>query len=117
MVFNQHTTLTHLLCAKIFAETHYVLATFKNLIDSHTSPHLVSWISILKSCITLNEDGSLDGVGHARFDGFYRNHHGHFLMGYYGNVDHTSILQVEILALLKGLSLCWQAGYHTLICY
>ncbi|RHN46489.1 putative ribonuclease H-like domain-containing protein [Medicago truncatula] len=40
-----------------------------------------------------------------------------FLRGFYGNIDLSCILHVEILALYHGLDLCWSTGYRRVICY
>lgn len=55
--------------------------------------------------------------GRPGFGGLVRNRVGSFLVGFHGSAGHTSVLHAEILGMLHGLQLCWDAGYRELVCY
>ncbi|KAG5038525.1 hypothetical protein JHK86_019365 [Glycine max] len=81
-------------------------------------PRQVNWIRPQGDVIALNVDRSVLGNPQvARFGGLCRNHNGAFLLGFYGAVEISEVLYAEILALLKGLELCWEARYKKLVCY
>lgn len=80
--------------------------------------HSISWHRPNKGTMVLNVDGSaLTNPGKAGFGGLVCDCSGAFLLGFYGSAGETDILHAEVLALLRGLSLCWDAGYRSIVCY
>jgi ribonuclease HI len=65
----------------------------------------------------LNVDGSLLGAtDSAGYGGLLRNNNGEFILGFYGAAATPSILFAELMAVLKGLQLCWENGYRRIVC-
>lgn len=82
-------------------------------------PREVSWLGCpTEEFMALNVDGSArSNPGRAGLGGLVRNHAGSFLVGFYGSAGHTSVMHAEVLGLLNGLMVCWDAGYRMLVCY
>ncbi|KAJ1434634.1 Ribonuclease H domain [Sesbania bispinosa] len=65
--------------------------------------------------IALNTNGSvIDNKGD--FGGLLRSHSGEWIWGFYGNMGHGDILGAELLALVRGLWLCWDLQYKIVKC-
>ncbi|XP_045809693.1 uncharacterized protein LOC123904038 [Trifolium pratense] len=45
-----------------------------------------------------------------------RDNHGEFIWGYYGAATLKNILCAEIMAIWRGLKLCWENGYRKVLC-
>lgn len=78
----------------------------------------IAWQQPGDGRVVLNVDGSaLTNLGKAGFRGLVRNNHEDFLWGFYGSVGVSDILRAKMLALLHGLTLCWEEGYPLAVCY
>lgn len=78
----------------------------------------VSWRPPDVDGVVLNVDGSaLSNPGQTGVGGLVRNSSGEFLFGYYGSVGYSDIMHVEVVALLRGIKLCREAGYKVVVCY
>lgn len=49
--------------------------------------------------------------------GLCRDHTCIFLCGFHGKLGREDILYVEIMALLRGLEICWEKGHKRITCY
>ncbi|KAJ1388163.1 Ribonuclease H domain [Sesbania bispinosa] len=54
--------------------------------------------------------------GRVGFSGLTRSSEGVWLEGFHGHVDCSSMLEVELLAILYGIRLCWQLGLQQVTC-
>lgn len=67
--------------------------------------------------ISLNVDGSaINNPSVVGFGGMIRNHNGDFILGYSGSMSISNILCAELVALLRGLALCWDQEFHRVKC-
>jgi ribonuclease HI len=67
--------------------------------------------------ICLNVDGSLLGsLNSVGYGGLMRNHNIEFISRFYGTTSIKSILFAEIMAVLHGLTICWENGYRKINC-
>ncbi|GAU47359.1 hypothetical protein TSUD_403620 [Trifolium subterraneum] len=97
-------------CAAAFGSTQTIATQSSN-------PRLVTWARPMEGTICLNVDGSLLGsLNSAGYGGLLRNHNGEFILGFYGTTSLKSILFAEIMAVLHGLTICWENGYRKINC-
>nr|KYP44262.1 14.7 kDa ribonuclease H-like protein [Cajanus cajan] len=67
--------------------------------------------------VTLNVDGSaLTNPGDSGYGGLVRDHEGKFILGFYGSIGVSNNIHAEIMALLKGLEICWARGFTHVRC-
>ncbi|MCI17473.1 ribonuclease H protein [Trifolium medium] len=86
--------------------------------DGSSEQRLVTWPRPAEGTFCLNVDRSMLGpVQTTGFGGLIRNSSGAFLKGFYGVVSLSSVLYVKIMAILRGLQLCWSNGYSSIVCY
>ncbi|OIT30140.1 putative ribonuclease h protein, partial [Nicotiana attenuata] len=79
--------------------------------SNNTCTHqmMLKWEPPPRGCFKLNTDGVIKGkVGIGGIGGIFRNHNGDWILGYMENIPHTSILEAEFRALIKGLQLAEQ---------
>ncbi|KAK2405280.1 LEAF RUST 10 DISEASE-RESISTANCE LOCUS RECEPTOR-LIKE PROTEIN KINASE 2.5 [Trifolium repens] len=110
-----HESVTKINSLRIFCDS----AFNSHLLDSTRTTNIraVSWLRPSEGSISLNVDGSLlRSVHTAGFGGLMRNNAGEFLGGFYGSAVQPNILYAEILAILRGLELCWSKGYRNVAC-
>lgn len=63
-------------------------------------------------------DGStLSNPGAAGFGGLIRDSLGTFVGGFYGSVGISNIMHAELMALLQGLTFCWNKGVRKVRCH
>lgn len=61
--------------------------------------------------VALNVDGSAQLLPPAAsFGGLIRDNDGRFVRGFYDSLGNSTIMRVELCALLHGLELCWELG-------
>lgn len=76
-----------------------------------------SWYPSKKDVTVLNVDGSsLGNPGRSGFGGLLRRSDGTWIVGFAGSLGFSEILQAELMAILKGLSLAWDLGIRRLVC-
>lgn len=72
----------------------------------------VKWKPPDRGTITLNTDRAFHATTHkAGFGGVFRNHKGEWIMGYAGHYQASNVIDIELMALLRGLQL---AIHHNL---
>lgn len=78
----------------------------------------VNWLKPKVDWIALNIEGSaLTNSGQAEFCGLIRNHEENFILGFSGLVRISNIMHADLMALLRGPSLCWYEGFRKVKCY
>lgn len=78
---------------------------------------LVRWTTPSVDQVALNVDGSSYGnPGRAGFGGLIRDHEGKWLIGFSGHINFADSLEVELLAILNGLSIAWNIGVRNVSC-
>ncbi|KAJ1377582.1 Ribonuclease H domain [Sesbania bispinosa] len=96
-------------------ETIYVSMDFANTIrkvygsasDSVLSvPQIIGWSAPSENQVAVNTNGSVMD-GRAGFGGLLRTSTGNWIKGFCGYLGGKDILYAELLAILKGLQLCW----------
>jgi ribonuclease HI len=119
VVFENYIESTHDSVAKILATLKSCDAAFSspNRTVNPVIPRLVTWSRPAIGTMCLNVDGSLLGAtDSAGYGGLLRNNNGEFILGFYGAAATPSILFAELMAVLKGLQLCWENGYRRIVC-
>lgn len=87
--------------------------------ESHTRVvREVAWHNAGLEFMVLNVDGSLlFNPCFAGFGSLVRNHLGEFMIGFYGNLGATTILEAELHAISMDMRLCWEEGYRDVHCF
>ncbi|KAJ1424746.1 Ribonuclease H domain [Sesbania bispinosa] len=75
---------------------------------------LFKWEKPCVDQIALNTDGSVNGAN-AGFGGLLRHHDGSWISGYYGHLKPVDILEAELVAILKGLRICWHYAFRNVL--
>ncbi|KAJ1388142.1 Ribonuclease H domain [Sesbania bispinosa] len=76
---------------------------------------MVKWDAPSTHQIAINIDGSV--MDHkAGFGGIIRGTDGGWIHGFYGHLGEKDILYAELIAILKGLSLCWDLNFRNVKC-
>lgn len=71
----------------------------------------VKWNSSPPTIFCLNTDGAFtQGKSRASFGGVFRDYKGNWIMGYAGHSPSTSVINIELMALLRGLQMA--LAYH-----
>ncbi|OIT20001.1 hypothetical protein A4A49_61151, partial [Nicotiana attenuata] len=66
----------------------------------------VKWPPPSMGIIRLNTDGALNSnKSQAGFGGVFRNHKGDWVMGYTGHHQLSNVIDIELMALLRGLQI------------
>lgn len=104
--------------ANIDAMRHDLVKAFVPAIDApRPPPRLVKWEPILDYGVVLNVDGSVRGVpSRGGFGGCFRSIQGQWQGGFFGFLEETCILRLELLAIFQGLSMAWERGYRVVDC-
>lgn len=80
-------------------------------------PRVVKWTVELADCVVLNVDGSVRGDPlRGGFGGCFRTSHGQWMSGFYGFLNDTCILHLELLGIFHGLSTAWERGHRLVEC-
>lgn len=106
-IFEGEQTDGLLLADWVIAMDQLIKQSFGGLVTATTNvriPRQVSWLGCpSEERSTLNVDGSAKtNPGKAGFGVLLRNHVGGFRFGFYGSVDHTTVLHTEIMGLMFG---------------
>lgn len=91
--------------------------SLENAPAGRESPWQISWYKPPHGAVALNVDGSnLSNSGHTTgFGGLIRDDNGVFLHSFYSGTIKDDIVYAEIMAILHGLSLCWNGGYKDVV--
>ncbi|KAJ1385422.1 Ribonuclease H-like superfamily [Sesbania bispinosa] len=77
---------------------------------------LVRWEAPGGNLFALNIDGCVMG-NKAGFGGLVRNSDEVWLMGFFGHLDDKDILFTELMAILRGVQLCWDKDIRNIQCW
>ncbi|GLT37826.1 hypothetical protein SLA2020_121150 [Shorea laevis] len=97
------------------------VAEFQNSLSMQEAPKSrccinVCWNFPPIGVIKLNTDGAANSSsGQAGAGGVFRDHRGHWLLGYTRNIGHTNSLAAELWAIRDGLSLAVERGFTKII--
>ncbi|KAJ1440944.1 Ribonuclease H-like superfamily [Sesbania bispinosa] len=102
----------------VYSAISFATVIQRSLASPHTvrDPVLVRWEAPGGSNFALNIDGSVMG-NKAGFGGLVRNSAGEWLMGFFGHLDDKDILFTELMAILRGLQLCWDKDIRNIQCW
>lgn len=121
MIFDNVKETLHSMQARVVSLCHFIAKAYA--VDppstlTGVAPRSVSWKPPDEGVVVLNVDGSaLSNPGQAGFGGLVRNSSGKFLLSFYGSLGVSDIMHAEVVALLRGIMLCWEAGYRAVVCY
>nr|KYP57109.1 Putative ribonuclease H protein At1g65750 family [Cajanus cajan] len=81
------------------------------------STRLVRWTAKEGDWVTINVDGSaLTNPGAVGVGGLVRDNTGLFMVGFYGSIGISNNIHAELVAMWRGLTLCWERGYSHVCC-
>nr|KYP72298.1 hypothetical protein KK1_004886 [Cajanus cajan] len=67
--------------------------------------------------VTINVDGSaLTNPGAVGVGGLVRHNTSRFMVGFFGSIGVSNNIHAELVAMWKGLALCWEHGYSHVYC-
>ncbi|KAJ1402390.1 Ribonuclease H-like superfamily [Sesbania bispinosa] len=75
----------------------------------------VKWDPPCLDQISLNTDDSVID-NKVAFGGLLRDHLGDWIQGFYGSMETRDVLGAELMAILKGLHICWELSYKDVKC-
>lgn len=89
---------------------------FKSILSNgHRNSVLISWSPPCTAGVKLNTDGCwMENRKLAGYGGIFRDHQGHWLLGYFGKQDCSTILEVEIWGIYRGLTIMLEKGYNNI---
>lgn len=84
---------------------------------SQAPPRLVRWLPRHADSFVINVDGSVrENPRRGGFGGCFRSTFGQWNGGFYGFLEDTNILHLELLAVYHGLRLAWERGARRVEC-
>lgn len=107
---------------KLISHVHVLFETLQRCFLDHSievrQEKWIKWDPMGEASFVLNVDGSsLGNPGRAGICGLIRRANGSWVLGFLGFISVSDILHAELLAMLQGLTLAWNAGIRELLCY